>query len=205
MAKNTGADDHAKVKVRVIEFELEGGNATVENSIRQLTTALTNRTVGPKLPPPKTPKELHAGNGAETIEEPENDVLDTQFIENDDAPPAKKPSRPKKAPKPPTYLPELAAKIGAFKDFAKEKAPTTKTKQYLVAAYWLKEHGGNDTVNADKIYTCFKTAGWSTGFNDWAQTFHNLVHTEHMRKTGNTGEFAVNPLGEDAVTKGTDA
>src|ERR1019366_5163857 len=120
MAKNTGADDHAKVKVRVIEFELEGGNATVENSIRQLTTALTNRAVGPKLPPPKTLKELHAGNGAETIEEPETEAIDAQVIDNGDAPPAKKPSRPKKAPKPPTYLPELAAKIGAFKDFAKD-------------------------------------------------------------------------------------
>jgi hypothetical protein len=68
MSKNTGADDHAKVKVRN-EFELEGGNATVENSIRQLTTALTNRPVGPKLPASKTPKELHAGNGAERVDE----------------------------------------------------------------------------------------------------------------------------------------
>jgi hypothetical protein len=49
-------------------------------------------------------------------------------------------------------------------------------------------------VNADKIYTCFKMAPWPTPFNNWAQTFHNLVHTEHMRKVG-TAEFAINSLG----------
>jgi len=35
------------------------------------------------------------------------------------------------------------------------------------------------------------------------QTFRNLVHSQQMRKAGN-GEFAINPSGEDAVTKGTE-
>src|SRR5690242_10975476 len=110
MAKsNTGADDHAKVKVRVIEFELEGGNATVENSIRQLTTALTNRPVGPKVIPAKQVKDLHAANnGTETIDEPEVEVLEPELVEsNGDAQPQKKTPRVKSKPKPPTYLHDL--------------------------------------------------------------------------------------------------
>src|SRR6266700_2502708 len=80
-------------------------------------------------------------------------------------------------------------------------ATDSKNQQYLVAAYWLKEHGNSPTVTADKIYTCYKTANWSAGFNDWSQTFHNLVHAEYMRKVGK-GEFAINPTGEHLVKKG---
>jgi hypothetical protein len=40
MPKGSGVvEDRAKVKFRFIEFELEGGNAAVENSVRNLTTA----------------------------------------------------------------------------------------------------------------------------------------------------------------------
>lgn len=198
---NPGGDDHAKVKVRVIEFELEGGNATVENSIRQLTTALTSRGSAPRAiaPPPKNNNELAAA-----APQPEEEVVDSEVMEpetvdtngNGASAPAR-PSRPKKF-KPPTYLHDLITDTAGFKEFAKEKAPDSKTKQYLAAAYWLKEVGKCPTVNADKIYTCYKTAEWSVGFNDWAQTFHNLVFTEHMRKVAK-GEFAINPTGEEVV------
>ena len=95
----------------------------------------------------------------------------------------------------------LIADREAFKLFAKEKAPTSRNRQYLVAALWLKENANSATVNVDKIYTCFKTAGWSVGFNDWRAPFDNLVYTEQMRKV-TPGEFAINPLGEDTVNSG---
>jgi hypothetical protein len=209
MAKgNVREEDRAKVKLRVIEFELEGANSSVENSIRQLATALTARTNGgSKLPPSKPPKELASGETEDPAQEAE--PVEAEVVDDGaDAQPAKtKTARPKSKPKPPTYLPNLnlTGKNGiTFKEFAKEKAPTTRPKQYLVATYWLKEHGEDQTVNADKIYTCFKTAGWPIGFNDWRAAFDQLVHSEHLRKVG-VGEFAINPLGEDAVTKGTDA
>ncbi len=43
-----GTEDRAKVKLRVIEFELEGGNAAVENSIRQITNSLAIRASSAK-------------------------------------------------------------------------------------------------------------------------------------------------------------
>jgi hypothetical protein len=201
MAKHMGVDDHAKVKVRVVEFELEGANATVENSIRQLTQAITATRIAPKPAPPKQPKEL---NGTtiehEVVQDPEPEVVDAEPVENGDAPPAKKMPRTKAKPKAPTYLHDLmeGTQLAAFKAFAKEKNPTTRPKQYLTAAYWLKEHGGHPTVNADKIYTCFKNADWQTNFNDWRATFDRLVYEEDLRKTG-IGEFAINPTGEAKV------
>ena len=204
---NTGVDDHAKVKVRVIEFELEGSNATVENSIRQLTTALTPRNGSVKVLPPKAPnKELSTAStevedviDAEVVDE-ETNVTDSETTS------AKKAARVKSKPKPPNYIHDLMVgdQLKAFKEFAKEKAPTSRPKQYLVATYWLREHGGSPTVNADKIYTCFRNAPWPLGFTDWRAPFDSLVHTEHMRKVG-VGEFAINPPGEEAVTKGTEA
>ncbi len=92
----------------------------------------------------------------------------------------------------------------SLKTFAAEKKPSSKSKKYLAASYWLKENGLDNPITADKIFTFFKTAGWFIGFNDWAQPFHNLVHSDHLRKLDGPGEFAITPLGEDAVTKGTD-
>jgi hypothetical protein len=209
MAKgNSGGEDRAKVKLRVIEFELEGANASVENSIRQLTSALANRTVAVSPLQAKPQKELAGTAPSKEVEPVEEniEIIDTETVEtNGDDVPAGKPAK-KGKPKPPTFINELNL-IGngaSFKDFAKEKAPESRKKQYLVAAYWLKVHGDSPTVNADKVYTCFKTANWPTPFNDWAQTFHNLVHSEHMRKVGKA-EFAINSIGEDAVSNGTEA
>lgn len=206
---NSGGEDRAKVKLRVIEFELEGGNASVENSIKQLTNALSTRTIAvPRALAPKLTKELNGTANADPIDELEEaEIVDEESVEiPDNNSASKKAPRIKSKPKPPTYLHDLnlSGNSGtAFKEFTKEKSPTTRSKQYLVAAYWLKEHGDSPTVNADKMYTCFKTAGWSIGFNNWRTTFDNLVHGEYMRKV-DVGEFAINPLGEEVVTKGTE-
>ena len=116
MAKgNFGSEDRAKVKLRVIEFELEGGNAAVENSIRQLTQALTQRseapTTGGKALPPKPTKELAAGdkpdsNVEDVVEEPE--VLDAEPVEANGTPKATKPKTTYK-PRVPQYLHEFGA------------------------------------------------------------------------------------------------
>jgi hypothetical protein len=207
MAKGN-SEDRAKVKLRVIEFELEGSNLSVENSIRQITNSLGVRPAAPKALPPKLAKETPASASAEETEMivDEAEVIDTEAVEMSGEESLERKGAKKSKPKPPTYLHDLdlVGKGVTLKDFARDKAPTSKNKRYLVAAYWLKEHGGQENVNADKIYTCFKTAGWPTDFNDWRATFDNLVHGEHMRKVAK-GEFAINPLGESAVTDNTEA
>lgn len=203
MAKGTqGPEDRAKVKLRVIEFELEGGNAAVENSIRQLTQALSARNGAPAkvISSGKQPKELAGG----TVEEEptEAEVVDDDEVDVDEAPatPAARKSRQRSKPKAPEYVHDLmdGAKLEEFKEFAKQKNPTTRPQRYLVATYWLKECGGSPTVTADKMYTCFKNAGWPTNFNDWRGAFDSLVYVEDFRKVG-VGEFAINPTGENKV------
>jgi len=194
-----------RIRFVLVEADISDGNLT------ELTHAITSAlkpTMAPgrqvarvtphTLPPPPAEAEDVEELVETEVEEPVTEEASSNVQESGKA------QRVKKF-KPPDYIADLLAgdKGKAFKEFAAEKAPGTKSKKYLVATYWLREHGDSPTVNANKIYTCFKTAGWSTGFNDWNQTFHNLVHSEHLRKAGN-GEFAINPLGEDAVTKGTE-
>ena len=95
-----GGEDRAKVKLRVIEFELEGGNASVENSIRQITNSLTTRTAIHKPLVTKTQKELAGASESELEEADEQvEVVDPEIVgTNGDAPaagkkPAKKPNR----------------------------------------------------------------------------------------------------------------
>jgi hypothetical protein len=193
-----------KIRFVLVEADISDGNLT------ELTSAITNAlkptypVPRPALPRPASPITLPAAPNGDEPEVLEPEEVETPEGGTAEAEPtaAPKPAR-KKTYKTPEYSPNLFADKGAaFKEFAKQKAPPNKQQKYLVAAYWLKEHGNNPTVNADKIFTCFKTAGWSVGFLDWNQPFHNLVHSKEMRKEGN--EWAINPLGEDAVVKGTE-
>ena len=194
-----------KIRFVLVEADISDGN------LSELTHAITS-ALKPTLTPVHrqfpTRQVAPALQESEESPAPEVDDEESQPAETQEAISGNgaepKPARARKF-KAPEYLPDLFAgeKGAAFKEFAKEKAPSTKNKKYLVATYWLKEKGDSPTVNANKIYTAFKTAGWSTGFNDWSQPFHNLVYSEHLRKVGE-GEFAINPLGEDAVTKGTE-
>jgi hypothetical protein len=191
-----------KIRFVLVEADISDGN--LSELTQAISSALKPTTTVPRISRPATPslpstpeRVIDMPDGVEEEVSTEQVAVDG----NGDAPSEK---RMKKF-KPPNYLPNLLAgeKGKAFKAFADEKAPENKNRKFLVATYWLKERGDSPTANADKVYTCFKTAGWSTGFNDWNQPFHNLVHSEHLRKVG-TGEFAINPLGEGAVMNETE-
>jgi hypothetical protein len=194
-------------KFRLVVFEGDMSDQSVSEIAQALTSALRPTT-------PAVVRQLHNGKpaaqliapeaeGEERAEEDEEVVDGEPTVETQEVPEAPetpKTSRPRK-PKPPEYLPDLITDINAFKEFAKEKNPTSKNQQYLVAAYWLKKFGNTATVTADMVYTCYKAAPWPAGFNDWDQTFRNLVYAELMRKVGK-GEFAINPTGEHQVENG---
>lgn len=65
--------------------------------------------------------------------------------------------------------------------------------------FWLKEVNGTPTANIDRVYTFYKTVGWSVGFNDWNQAFHKLNFDDLIRKGEVKGEYAINPTGEAVV------
>jgi hypothetical protein len=188
-----------KIRFVLLEADLSDDNFT------ELTHAITQalrphpapaRTLGNGNKPPAQLTTTTSPAGEEEAEEPIEAEYEQEPASQDAAP--KKPSRPKKS-KPPTYLHELIKDEDSLKQFAAEKKPSSKAKQYLTAMYWLKEHNVTPTANMDMIYTFYKTAGWSVNFNDWNQPFHNLLFDDLIRKGTAKGEYAINPTGEAVV------
>jgi hypothetical protein len=204
MPKGNTNEDRAKVKFRVIEFELEGGNANVENSIRQLAHAFTNHTNGgsARVPPPGTPRELAAPPPA--TEDTESTVQDADFTEVEEATPEPSPPRPTRQRTPhkppnPNYLAELDSTM-AFKAFAAAKPQAKHSKRYLLATLWLRDNKQLQSVGIDHIYTCYRNAGWPMNISDWDSNFRSLLKSDRFRRIG-PGNYAITPKGEDDVRK----
>ncbi len=208
--KKTGQEPGKKSnKFRLVVFEGDFSDDSVSEIAQALTSALrpsvapSYRQISNGKPPAQIlpPSEDDAEYEENAGEQPEeSEVLEAEA--STATPKAVKPSKPKKHKQPELVdLDWIGTGGPAFKDFAKEKAPKSKSRKYLVAALWLKEYGGHPTVNADKIYSAFRAANWSVAFADWGQTFHNLVHSDHMRKGTNTGEFSITTVGEGLLEK----
>lgn len=200
-----GVDDHAKVKLRVIDFELEGANASVENSIRQLASALTPFRGTPLQRPVSSAKQSKELPAPEMDTEPE-EISDAEVIDTEaqagEAKPRTSTAKSKGVPRQPNYLHDLdvAGHGTSWKDFATAKAPKKDTTRYLVAAFWLKDHGNSPTITPDKVYTLYKYAGWPLSISDWDANFRGLVKRNRFRRV-EAGEYAITPLGEGDLQK----
>jgi hypothetical protein len=197
-------------KFRLVVFEGDMSDGSVSEIAHALSAALRPTS-------PAVLRHLHNGKPAAQLIAPEQEVEDQveeeeqatdveTGEESEEAPvqPAKpaRPSRPKKYKQPELVDLDWTGTGGpTFKEFAKEKAPTGKNRKYLVAALWLKEYGGQPTVSADKMYSAFRTAGWSVAFADWDQPFRNLVQNDFMRRGANSGEYSITTVGEGLLEK----
>jgi hypothetical protein len=196
-------------KFRLVVFEGDFSDGSVSEIAQALTQALRPAT-------PPAVRQLHNGKpaaqliapepeGEEQVEE-EEQVIDGEPGEGAEEEPVAAPKVPRvsrpKVFKNPDFVELEWNGTGtppvSLKEFAIEKAPKSRNRKYLVAAYWLKEHAGRPNVNIDMMYSCFKTAGWSVGFKDWRAPFDNLTYSNHMRKVG-VGEFTITTLGEGAL------
>lgn len=188
-----------RIRFLMLDADVSDGN------LSELTQAITSalkpsnaqiRQIPSRTPIPALPTAPQE-NGAGLEEEPE-EVLEpaaADDVDGDGASP--KATKPKYKPPLPNYLPDLDTKGTGktFKEYTAEKAPAKHAKRYLVAAYWLKEYGNSPTITVDKLYTCYKTAGWPLNITDWDVNFRNQVKTDRFRRVS-PGEYAITPLGE---------
>ena len=185
-----------KIRFVLVEADISDGN--LSELTQAITSALrptTQRTLIPKVQPPQLP-----ANGSDVPVEDlelEGEGIEEVPTEQNGDEPAPKPAKPRAKLPLPQYLPDLdlTASGTPFKQFAEEKAPKSHAKRYLVAAAWSKEFGGAETINTDKIYTMYKTAGWPLGISDWDANFRSLVNRNLMQRKS-SGEYALTPLGE---------
>lgn len=191
-----------KIRFVLVEADISDGN------LSEMTHAITSAlkpsitTFRPALRP-AAPQTLPPSNNGAAPEEEEPEIQaepEAAEAQDDEESAAAKPAKPKAKLPLPKYLPDLDLTGGGtpFKQFAEEKAPKKHVKRYLVAATWLKEYGGSETINTDKVYTLYKTAGWPLGITDWDANFRSAVNRNLMQRKS-PGEYAITPLGEAAL------
>jgi hypothetical protein len=166
---STNGHDSGGIKVRVIEFELHGRNATVSEGIKAITEAISGRPVvvaEPRRPAlPSVPAPVHAAPAVSETEEAEEQQVEPAE-ERDEDEDQDEPSNGAKRNynyRPPKFLDDLDLSMASkpVAEFMAEKGnPTETNDRYIVVAVWLKEHMKVETFTINHIYTVFDNLGW---------------------------------------------
>lgn len=189
-----------RVKLRVIEFELDGSDVTLQESIRGILSAIGTRAPATRINPALTGKS-NPDVGAE--------VLDEEAVEeeeansgstNDDAEPREKKQRFFKSPQIVNDL-DLVGGVVSLKAYCDDKKPTTEARRYLVIAAWLKEYRNITDVSADHIYTCFRHMGWHPS-KDVSAPFRAMKAKNGWFGSGQArGTYTINHVGLAQIDK----
>lgn len=198
------SDAVGKVKFRVIEFELEGTDAAMQETIRGFTAALNRNPSAPVSRQLRGPAKHIESNGETGPAAEEEEVLDAEEVEEAEEVTHAARSRPAAPRKVKTY--EVMENLvfddvsPTLKEFAKSKAPTKDLPRYLVIAYWYKHHKKQPPVTAGHFYTAYRLLGWKVPA-DPAAPMRELRATRDGRlsKGSETGTFVINQVGENHV------
>lgn len=200
------ADQNGKMKVRIIEFELEGSDVSLQESLKSITAALSrpNGVTSVRAPRIEASRQVDAvqNGGISPAEEVEDaDVVEEQ--ETAASAPAVKKAR--KTVKPPT--PSLLRDVRfddvqpTFSDFVSEKDPKNDMQKYLCVAFWLKSYKDIHEISIDHVYTAYKVMSWALPANA-VQPMRELAATRDGRfsKGAEKGHYVINHVGEGFVT-----
>lgn len=207
---------NAKVKFRVFEFEMDGSDDSIQDTMKTLAAALTRGGHGAvpitRRLKAETPATL--ANGEAQAEEEHDGEEHAEDAGVDDAvvKPAKerKPAAPRKA-MPVKVLPGISFTDvdPTLKDFYESKNPGKNiTANYLVVAYWYKNHRGIEELTVDHFHTAFRQVGFPTPRNA-IQPIRELRNSRDGRLMGGAAPNSciIHHLGEnyvDAMNKAGD-
>jgi hypothetical protein len=199
-------EDQGRVKVRIVEFELEGSNASIQESLRSLSSSLrttkgeTVISIPPTRSVPAALEQPSSANGGFS------DPIDTLLVQ-----PAPENGRPKqnadskprsKIVRSPGVLElDLAAGPVPLEQFCHSKSPDSDPAKYLVIVFWLKKYLNLPSVTVDHIHTCYRHMGWNTPRIP-VQPLRDLKsRRQWLNKGEGVGEYAINHIGENVVSK----
>jgi hypothetical protein len=188
--------DKGKVKVRVIEFEMEGSNSTLQESIRNIVGAIGKaqvvRVVTPALQDKKANGQEHG-----PIEDEEEIVAeqDDDGAADDEAIPIPRARRPRKVKPLKVVQVDLTQGEMPLKQFL-ASAPAALEKRYILIAYWFKSQRQIDVINPDHIYTAYMAMGWTTLPRDPGKPFRNAKEDGAFDRVEGESMFAITHIGE---------
>ncbi|WOH61787.1 hypothetical protein [Bradyrhizobium sp. BWC-3-1] len=201
MAKNSSVrtGGPARVRLVVLDAEIPDGdlasfNQVLQNALRGPGTTIVQQRVNGVAAKTLTHQP------ATEIEGQAEEVVDDLEEEVDSSPQPAKPRAKRAQPKSPNVVPLDMHAPTSLTTFAQGKDSKTQVSKYMIAAAWLKECRGIDAVNADYMFTCFKSMGWSTNIPDFTQPLRVLKAKNKYFDKSDKG-YAINHIGLDFVNK----
>jgi hypothetical protein len=203
MSKPKSASDQpGKVKIRVIEFEVEGSDATMQESLKSITAALNRGMIA--TPPQPRVKYLqspaHEPEDGSSSEAEDGEIDGLEAI--DVAAQAPRRSTLPKKPRSMKLLTEINFNDAAptLKEFASERSPKSDMHRYLVIAYWFKHHKATPDLTPDHFFTAYRHLQWSVPADPTAA----IKDLRHKRRTqlssgASHGTSTINHVGEEIV------
>jgi hypothetical protein len=201
-ARDDRGSDKGRVKVRVIEFELDGSNQTLRESIRDIVGAIGGRTQQQLLRAPAAP----ALNGTTATPAEEGVVIEPEDAldradEGDEG--GSSPRARRSPPRTPQIL-DLDFNAGdqplcTLAQGLKLESGSD-TDRYTVIAWWLKNHLGIDEITADHVHTGYRHMKWNTP-NDAGQPLRSLKTRAYgyMKSGAKPGTFVLTHVGVNHV------
>jgi hypothetical protein len=167
MARDEKPTDKGRVKVRVIEFELDGSNQTLRESIRDIVGAIGKSQMVVKQTPAGalTNGSGKASSGFETThdEDTPDDASDNVIQDVDSEDEHQRPSRRRSPPRTPKIITlDLTSQSTPLVDFCNKLAVESNNERSLAVVYWLKHFGVTTEVSMDHIHTAFRQMKWNT-------------------------------------------
>lgn len=204
MRRDERSDDKSKVKFRVIEFEVEGSNASIQESLRSISATLGRPRPGAATAARLAPVPAPAAASEDDAEHLVDDGSELDGQEAVEETPTARPPRARTARR--VVTPEvldLDIESGPMplREFVNSKNPTTDPKRFLTIAYWFKEYRQTPIVTAAHIYTCYRLLDWSTP-DDIGQPLRDLKNKRKVFNKGPAdGEYEINLIGLNEVKR----
>lgn len=197
MAKLTKSPERAgKVKIRLVEFEVEGNDQSIQESLKSIAAALNRGAPSSAV----KAKYLTSRNEAdeELEEEQFEDVDDDEEVIESVS--TRVPRAPKKTPTPNILDVNFADVSPTLKEFVAEKSPKLVLHKYLVIAYWYKHTRGIADLTQDHFFTAFRHLQWTVP-KDPQGPIRDLRHKRRTQMgAGSTpGTSTINHIGENIV------
>lgn len=201
---------NARVKLRWVELDVEGGTADFVEGLKSFAQALTRGGTSAAAPA----RALTAGRPTATavIDSPLADESSPEEVRIPEREPetevmpengtGSSSEKPRKFPKP-KFLSELdltAAEV-KLEDFFQQKNPQEMGDKYLVVIAWFDEHRKVTPITANHIFTAFKSLGIQSELPEDIGWPLRYLKKQNLIDSAGRGAFKIIWNGTQAVEK----
>lgn len=194
-------EERAKVKFRFVEFEMEGGNNALHESLRAIAGAISRGGKAPALPAvPRPGAPAHAEADVHEREEAEaEDGYKGDIPEADERDESRGNGAPRKLRTPEIVALDLKTSP-SLGEYCEQRKPEGDNKRYLAIVGYLRQHRNISEVTMDHMYTCYRHMGWNVP-RDVSSPLRSLKKSGWLDKGTARGAYALNHIGENEIEK----